>query len=159
MPFFVGRSTTSSWSKPMPKCRLARARICLRLRAKSFFVASMTTKSLPVPCILVNGSFMASASIESGFPFRARLEPLVQPEVLLGHLEHALLDESQHAPRVCRVVAAREIVPRRVDAQHVTGTAGKHPRHARQHRRAGPAGNIRDSGRRRSLHAEKRRED
>src|SRR5260221_6511905 len=106
----------------MPKCRLARARICLRLRAKSFFVASMTTKSLPVPCILVNGSFMASASIESGFPFWARLESLVQAEALLGHLQHSLLDVSQHAPRVCRVVAAREIVPLPADAHHIAVT-------------------------------------
>src|SRR6185436_20662519 len=108
----------------MPKCRLASARICLRLSEKSFFVASMTTKSLPVPCILVNGSFIGGASIEPDFAFRARLEPLVQPKVLLGHLEHALLDESQHAPRVRRVVAAREIVPRRIDAQHVAGASG-----------------------------------
>ncbi len=123
----------------MPKCRLARARICLRLRAKSFFVASMTTKSLPV--------------------FGARLEPLVQPEVLLGHLEHALLDEGHHAPRVRCVVAAREVRPGREDAQHVAVTRGEHPRHAGQNRHARQAGNIRESGRRRGLHAEERHED
>src|SRR5688500_16618613 len=105
----------------------------------------------------ITASFTARASIEPRLAGRARLEPLVQPEVLLGHLEHPLLDESHHAPRVRVVVAAREIAPRRIQPRPVAA-AGKHARHARHDGGAGAAGNIRESRHGGGGHAEKRYE-
>ncbi|CAG9205970.1 hypothetical protein BGLA2_1730006 [Burkholderia gladioli] len=56
-PSRLGRSTSSSWSAPMPKWRSASARTRSGVRPRSPAVPSSTTKSLPAPCILVNGSF------------------------------------------------------------------------------------------------------
>src|SRR2546430_1480279 len=101
---------------------------------------SITTKSLPAPCIFVNFSFIRRAgtlsregSIPSGLTRRSRLETLVRPEVLLGHFAHALLDEGVHAARVGRIVVGREIFPDRIAPQLVAVAARQHARHAGQH--------------------------
>src|SRR5918992_3394618 len=91
-------------------------------------------------------------------PFRARLEPLVHPEVLLGHLAHALLDEGEHAPGVGRIVAARKAGPRRIEARDVSA-AGQHAGHTGHHLGASDARNIRQSYGGGRGHAEERHED
>ena len=54
-------------------------------------------------------------SVEPRFARRPGLEALVQPPVLLGHLQHPLLDERVHAARIGGLVArCRKIVPRRL---------------------------------------------
>src|SRR5207302_7539244 len=66
--------------------------------------------------------------------------------VLLRHLEHAFLDERHHAARVRRVVAAREVMPCRIESRHVAA-ARQHARHAGHDARAGRARNIRQAER------------
>src|SRR5689334_12769762 len=117
---------------------------------------SITTKSLPAPCILVNLSLIRRASPRNpaaSIPFllsrRSRLEALVRPEVLLGHLANALLDEGVHAARVGRVVVARKTLPRRIAPQLVSGAARQHARHAREHAGAREARDSRKAGDRR----------
>jgi hypothetical protein len=78
--------------------------------------------------------------------------------VLLGHLEHALLDEGQHATRIRVVVAARVVAPWRVHPRHIAAAARQHAGDARQDRGAGGTRNIREPGGGRRRHAEERRE-
>jgi hypothetical protein len=52
LPFFGG-SITMNWSQPTPVLRSATARAWASLSASGCARASMTTKSLPSPCILV----------------------------------------------------------------------------------------------------------
>src|SRR5690606_25681058 len=54
-----GGSTTRTWSQPMPKWRSARRRASAGVMSTSWVTASMTTKSLPRPCILVKRSSTA----------------------------------------------------------------------------------------------------
>src|SRR5688572_9091062 len=101
---------------------------------------------------------ITASLIEPRLALGAGLEPLAQPEVLLGHLQYALLDEGHHAPGVDMVVAARKIAPRRIQPGDVAATAWKQARHARHDSRAGGAGNIRQPGDGSGGHAEKRYE-
>src|SRR5512135_2939619 len=52
-----------------------------------------------------------------------RLEAPVHPIVLLGHLEHFLLDVGVHAARVGLDILGREILPRRLEAGDVARPA------------------------------------
>src|SRR5258708_7624005 len=127
---------------------------------------SITTKSLPAPCIFVNFSFIRCAgrrnregSIPSRLARRPGLETLVCPEVLLGHFAHAILDESVHAARVGRIVAAWEILPYRIAPQLVSGAARQHARHAGQHAGGGEPRHARKPGDRRGGGREERHEN
>src|SRR5258708_13457029 len=111
---------------------------------------SITTKSLPAPCIFVNFSFIRCAgrrnregSIPSRLARRPGLETLVCPEVLLGHFVHAILDESVHAARVGGIVAAGEILPYRIAPQLVSAAPPQHPRHPAHHATPGEPRNAR----------------
>ena len=65
----VGRSTTSTWSQPTPKRRSASARIVRRVeREAAGATPSMTTKSLPTPCIFVNEDAGHFASVRPASP-------------------------------------------------------------------------------------------
>src|SRR5450830_2151660 len=101
----------------MPKRRSASA--CHWAGVKSIFwlMASMTMKSLPAPCILVNWSFMVGRSlvlvmVERSLAFGARLEAFMGPEVFGRRFAHALFDEGIHAARGSRDVFAGVVVPR-----------------------------------------------
>src|SRR5712675_1891741 len=63
--------------------------------------------------------------IETLLALRAGLEPLVQPVVLLRHLARALLNVSQHAPRVGDRIVAGKLAPGRLDAHQVAFAAGQ----------------------------------
>src|SRR5258708_13478890 len=121
-------------------------------------IASITTKSLPCPCIFAKRIFTASFSlVRRGLARRARLEAFVRPEILLGHLAHALLDEGVHARDVGLHVAGGITLPRRIKAHHV---AVSHL--ARDDRDHPGAGESREPRQRRDGgggHAEERRED
>src|SRR5512147_459433 len=102
----------------------------------------------PTPITAVrSGLIGASASrlVEARLARRARLESLVHPVVLLGHLGDALLDVGVHAARVGGEVIGGEIVPRRLDAHQVARAAGQHARHAGQNLRAGDARDARQA--------------
>src|SRR3989475_8816724 len=127
---------------------------------------SITTKSLPAPCIFVNFSFIRRAcgrnregSIPFGFTRWSGFETLVRPEVLLGHFAHALLDERVHATRVRSIVIARKILPDRIAPQLVSGAARERARHTRQHAGAAEPGHARKSGDGRGRGGEERHEN
>src|SRR4051812_28963140 len=95
-------------------------RTCSRESETAWRTPSITTKSLPWPCILVERSLMVSFSlVRRRLARRARLEALVRPEVLLGHLAHALLDEGVHAPHIGLDVARRIVPPCRIETRDV----------------------------------------
>src|SRR5450432_3214005 len=114
----------------MPKCRSAMERTSPRESATRWRTPSITTKSLPWPCILVKRSLMVCrrgvgrgpillSPVRRGLARRARLEALVRPEILLGHLFHALLDECVHAAHIGLDVARRVILPRGIEARDI----------------------------------------
>ena len=55
-------SITRIWSQPTPKRRSPSARSCAASRLSGCRVASITTKSLPAPCILVKRNFIGRLS-------------------------------------------------------------------------------------------------
>src|SRR5215831_14733213 len=117
MPGADGFSTSRSWSNPTPKWRSASARTRSGVRSTRCRTPSITTKSLPWPCILAKRIRMALFSpVRRGLAGRARLEALVRPEILLGHLAHAILDEGVHAAHVGLEVARRIVLPRGIEA-------------------------------------------
>src|SRR5437868_3230096 len=102
----VGRSTTRIWSAPTPKRRSPSRRHWSGPKSICWLIASMTTKSLPAPCILVNLSFMLFRLVERRLAGRARLEAFMGPQIFGWRLAHALLDEGVHAAgRVDHVLA------------------------------------------------------
>src|SRR5690348_15972958 len=119
---------------------------------------SSTTKSLPWPCILANLRRTPLFSpIGRRLAGRARLEALVRPEILLGHLEDALLDERVHAAHVRLEVAGGIVLPLRIELHHVA--VAHLARDHRDHRGARELREARERGDGRRLHAEERHED
>src|SRR5690554_6435721 len=105
---------------------------------------STTTKSLPAPCILVKRNFIERlspiarnhggagctpdllrppgsmpASVQVGFAGRPGLEAFVAEQVLLGHLEHSLLDEGIDPPGRGDQVRAGVVVPGRIEGDDI----------------------------------------
>src|SRR5574343_1087421 len=115
MPGSVLASTTKTWSQPTPKRRSPKRRSCAGPSSKGWRVASITTKSLPAPCILVKDNCMGrlSRSVEPRLPFGPRFEALVHPQVLRRLLADARLQPAVERGRVGLGVARREVFQRR----------------------------------------------
>src|SRR5690349_1511776 len=90
------------------------------VRATAWRTPSITTKSLPWPCILANRMRIGLFSlVRRRLARRAGLEALVGPEVLLRHLAHPILDERVHAAHVGLEVARGIVLPFGIEAHHV----------------------------------------
>src|SRR5882762_11958211 len=127
---------------------------------------SITTKSLPAPCIFVNLTFTRCArrrNREGSIPFDLTrwpgLETLVRSEVLLRHFAHALVDKGVHTARVRLIVVAREIFPGRIAPQLISGAARQQARHTGQHACTGEPRHARKSSDGRRRGGEERHED
>ena len=68
----AGGPTIRIWSAPTPKRRSASQRHCAGASATGARVASSTTKSLPAPCILVNGKRIGRIIVDRGPTDRRR---------------------------------------------------------------------------------------
>src|SRR4051794_36717680 len=89
-------------------------------------MASMTTKSLPAPCILVNFSFICelycecvdhrTLFIKASLARLPGLESLVRPKILGWRFPHPVFDEGIHAPGRRRDILARVIFPGRIES-------------------------------------------
>src|SRR6185295_10245137 len=131
---------------------------CASSSANGSVVASMTTKSLPAPCILAKRTRMArlstvaavASAIERRLAGRPRLEATVHPEVLRGIAADLAFDPAVHSRRVGDRILGREIGPRLLVTDTIAGAAGKdlgddrlhdhverarHPRRRKQRRR------------------------
>src|SRR5260221_14573128 len=75
-------------------------------------------------------------SVAPRLAWRTRLEALVQPVILLGHLASAILDKSIHAPGVVLHARPGEILPRRIKARDIAASARQLARDARNNARA-----------------------
>src|SRR4029078_7500092 len=96
--------------------------------ALSFFVMLPKTidgvrRSNILECILLHACFSAKRFVDGFRTRRSGLEALVQPVVLLGHLQHAFFDERVHASSIGLVVARREVGPCRVETQDITSSS------------------------------------
>src|SRR5260364_345449 len=103
-----GRSTTSTWSAPIPKRRSASHPRCATLNSMRCRTPSSTTKSLPAPCILLNLRFI---SIHAWFARRPSLETPMHPVVLLRHSMDLCFKKSIHSARVFEWIAAWVFFP------------------------------------------------
>ena len=76
---------------------------------------------------------MPPPNVKRGLSRGTGLESLVGPVVLLGHLQHPLLDEGIHATGVCQGVSRWVIFPGGVEAHFVSLATRQHPRHTGNH--------------------------
>src|SRR3990167_3283993 len=89
---------------------------------------------------------------------RAGLEDLEGPQVLLGHVPQALLDDLIHARGIARAIAVREILQRRFENHLIAASAGEQARETRNDQRIGQARQPTERGECRGRHAEERHE-
>ncbi len=102
------------------------------------------------------GTIQRPAAIDIRIAGGQALEPLVQPEVLVGHATHVRLDPLVEAQRVGYGVVAGHAFERRADPHAVTGGAGQALREIGQHHGTGHPRDARGPDVGRGRHAEER---